>query len=456
MTTDRSRVPAGVRTGGQFAAGVRAEPDLELAAPVDPEPLTDALARYGLTLADVPADHEGVGLQQRWELVHQLAQGPDVVDVTATLNSLLGDLDTGRHRGGPVPVWWDERAAWDPDAELDRASDPDDPRWADPEARLAVWIHTRNGGGNRDCYCERIQPNGHEAGCLAAVLEAMAARPDFLADHDDSGDSTYANHYFAIADKKAVQDAVRQAPQASAQGRARATLAAVAAGAKAPWEIMPENPDTAAERDAARLELARMPATDLDPHTAAFLGIPTSDHGGYYGSPRVHTVHLSPEHLADVDAALAWADDPTGPMPAPTAAWTDRINAWTHLTRDAQRLATAQTALRQRRAAERALAEGRVDADVAAVIQAAFETSFTPYKNAEPDHDKALAAVRKHADRIAQTRPHLVEAGRSSARRAELKALDRMDAHELHWPGPRSGAPARPAKATSQQDPLEF
>lgn len=55
-----------------------------------------------------------------------------------------------------------------------------------------IVIYTRNGGGNRECYCH----DHPEPGCLEQVIEDLQADPLYLSDEDDDGDRTYASFRF--------------------------------------------------------------------------------------------------------------------------------------------------------------------------------------------------------------------------------------------------------------------
>jgi hypothetical protein len=55
-----------------------------------------------------------------------------------------------------------------------------------------IAIYTRQGGGNRECYCE-----AEPCECGSAVSNAdLQAHPLYLRDADDDFDSTYATFYF--------------------------------------------------------------------------------------------------------------------------------------------------------------------------------------------------------------------------------------------------------------------
>lgn len=60
-----------------------------------------------------------------------------------------------------------------------------------------IAIYTRQGGGNRECYCDSEPERAHVPGqCYAACNEALAAHPLYLRDADDDFDRTYATFYF--------------------------------------------------------------------------------------------------------------------------------------------------------------------------------------------------------------------------------------------------------------------
>lgn len=61
-----------------------------------------------------------------------------------------------------------------------------------------IAVYTRQGGGNRECFCPEADFEGaHVPGqCYAACNEALAAHPLYLRDADDDFDATYATFYF--------------------------------------------------------------------------------------------------------------------------------------------------------------------------------------------------------------------------------------------------------------------
>lgn len=65
-----------------------------------------------------------------------------------------------------------------------------------------IAVYTRQGGGNRECYCDG-DPATHVPGsCYAACNEALAAHPLYLRDADDDFDATYATFYFRVPDER--------------------------------------------------------------------------------------------------------------------------------------------------------------------------------------------------------------------------------------------------------------
>lgn len=103
-----------------------------------------------------------------YALVHgQNPAGPVLVEVVR----LRAPVDPGRYRDAFVEIEGD---------------------------RPVIRIHTRNGGGNRECYCEErdIVETGHH--CQQAAIRSMQEHPWYLRDQDDSFDFTYADFYFGV------------------------------------------------------------------------------------------------------------------------------------------------------------------------------------------------------------------------------------------------------------------
>jgi len=83
------------------------------------------------------------------------------------------------------------------------------PRYRDcrlSEDKTKVIVFTRTGGGNRECFCETPLTILHEEGCYAFLNERMTQNPNYLSDHDDDFDSTYAYWEFKIPDPFLVKD----------------------------------------------------------------------------------------------------------------------------------------------------------------------------------------------------------------------------------------------------------
>jgi hypothetical protein len=58
-----------------------------------------------------------------------------------------------------------------------------------------VCVYTRNGGGNRDCYCDE-EPDPHCTGCF--MSGPVRDFPYYLRDEDDEFAYTYATIYFSF------------------------------------------------------------------------------------------------------------------------------------------------------------------------------------------------------------------------------------------------------------------
>jgi len=66
-----------------------------------------------------------------------------------------------------------------------------------PDSEYVVIVSARQGGGNRECYCEDY--DSHEDGCLALNNEITSEHPNYVTDYDDDFDSTY--NYFVFDNK---------------------------------------------------------------------------------------------------------------------------------------------------------------------------------------------------------------------------------------------------------------
>ena len=82
-----------------------------------------------------------------------------------------------------------------------------------PDGPVIV-IYTRQGGGNRECYCDEYEDRAHvPEQCYAACNEALTEHPLYLRDADDSFDSTYATFYFRAPDDAEIRDALASIAQ---------------------------------------------------------------------------------------------------------------------------------------------------------------------------------------------------------------------------------------------------
>lgn len=62
-----------------------------------------------------------------------------------------------------------------------------------------ILVYTRNGGGNRECW-ERTAGDGCLCpGCV--ITRHLPRHPNYLADHDDSFDATYATVEFSVPER---------------------------------------------------------------------------------------------------------------------------------------------------------------------------------------------------------------------------------------------------------------
>lgn len=232
MTFDESAVRRD--SGGRFSekSGLTAEVTLE--APVDPE-LVNALDAYGITVNDVPLDHEGKSIVERWNEKFSVLAEERHTTVEEHLTREL-DVDFGRLRGGPYLAWPEIGTPME-DWETVRSGDS----W---EGRTPVAVvHTRNGGGNRECYCD---DDDHAPGCVARAVEIMEEHPAHLMNEDNSWDTTYANFAFKV-ERESAHKLFKKSKLSQAQETARNNHKAISEGRLVPWSVFPRNPETEAK-----------------------------------------------------------------------------------------------------------------------------------------------------------------------------------------------------------------
>jgi hypothetical protein len=73
------------------------------------------------------------------------------------------------------------------------------------DGQPVIAIYTRQGGGNRECFCESrngtvVAEQHVPSGCYAACNEALTRHPLYIRDADDDFDGTYATFYFRVPD----------------------------------------------------------------------------------------------------------------------------------------------------------------------------------------------------------------------------------------------------------------
>ena len=216
------------RRNGEFGEQPHTDPgDLQLAGGT----LADALDRYGVTAADLP------GIEEAWATAFAALDGERPPTVKDLADDVLGHPNFGRHRGGPWLVRYDPNHP-------DGSSTYDDGPVRDDEM-LALQVHTRNGGGNRECYCGRDR---HDDDCLAPVIDALQSHPLHLHDEDDDFDPTYADFWFRIPDehRQAFLEVHRNRRAATAYANSEALREDMLAGEVPPWRLLADQKRLAA------------------------------------------------------------------------------------------------------------------------------------------------------------------------------------------------------------------
>lgn len=105
-----------------------------------------------------------------------------------------------------------------------------------------IAVYTRQGGGNRECFCESrntvvVAEQHVPATCYAACNEVLAAHPLYLSDADDDFDSTYATFYFRVPDEYREVLAPAAVDPVNMSERWQAAIARIGAGDLRPAEV---------------------------------------------------------------------------------------------------------------------------------------------------------------------------------------------------------------------------
>jgi hypothetical protein len=238
-------------TAGRFSERTGAAAEVTLVSTAAPE-LVAALERYGLTVDDVPLDHEGQSIIGRWTEKFESLGERQLTTMEDHLNNEL-KLDFGRLESGPWLAWPDLGKPLEKWPTV-RAGDS----WT---GRTPVaMVHTRNGAGGRYCYCD--DGDNHDSDCLAAVVENLQKHPAFIVDEDNTLDSTYANFAFKV-DRDAAQALFETSAQARNQEQARNLQKSIAEGHTAPWVVFPRNPVTVERITELREQTKKLGHEDL-------------------------------------------------------------------------------------------------------------------------------------------------------------------------------------------------
>ena len=205
-------------------------------------------------------DHEGQTLLQRWEALTKAASFPATTTEEEFIYRSLGGLDTGRERGAYV-VWVPAGEHADPNGEYEYVSEENwDEKYAEG-ANPVINIHTRNGGGNRECQCDG---NEHDSGCLSVIIDRMEEHPRHISNADNDYDATYADFMYSVPmdEHNDLREVVFNARMNSIGSSARSRLRAIAtAENKALFtSLFPENPERREKYRQARAKTSQIQA----------------------------------------------------------------------------------------------------------------------------------------------------------------------------------------------------
>lgn len=396
-------------TTGKFTekTGAAAEVSLDSTDPV----LAAALDRYGIGVNDVPLDHEGRSIEERWAEKFGVLNDPRLTTVEEHLNAELGNIDYGRLQSGPWLAWRDDDADLE-DWKMVRPGDD----WAGREP--VAMVHTRNGGGNRECYCDEDDAFEHEPGCLQQVNEAMQQHPAFFTDQDNTWDRTYANFAFSV-DREKAKAAMALATPSRGQEEARRLRASIEDGRLAPWVVFPANPATA-ER------IAELVESQKNIETGDISKLPSGANCTGYG-------FIKQEHVDDLNDKLRILTE-GGESTTPTSS---RLWGYVRYSKPQEEYASLQKTERAAAAAvaaREAIADSATSEPLKLALNTALDSAFgLAYEEKKLDdkraaHAKLVAMLTEDRDAAEAA---LKRKGFREYLAAEIKTLR----EESTWPG---------------------
>lgn len=100
-------------------------------------------------------------------------------------------------------------------------------------------LMTRQGGGNRECWCDDPDLISHDSYCISYNNEYLQEHPEYLYDQDDIYDSTYATFYFK-ADTKNVEQFFKDKKEYDNYTNKKNVKEKIEHGETPPWAIRKE------------------------------------------------------------------------------------------------------------------------------------------------------------------------------------------------------------------------
>ncbi len=127
--------------------------------------------------------------------------------------------------------------------------------------KFGIGISTRQGGGNRECYCEEY--DSHESYCLAVNNDELSSHPQYVRDADDDFDNTYATFYFSGDFTEADVAKSKEQQQLASKARLIETRQKeITDGVKPPWSILADSSESSAAFSTYASEQRKFAATE--------------------------------------------------------------------------------------------------------------------------------------------------------------------------------------------------